>query len=135
MRQRDCSKSLEFIFVHSMSENHSHPYNCYHFFSSKTADKPHPAFISTSFFLNQLLEGSVDRRADFCSLVEVDGGHSSFADTFGREFEFLHAVLVTAPSNTSNVALPCIHPCKLHWHQICSIQTARGYIAPSLAST
>ena len=39
--------------------------------------------------LNQLLEGAVDGRADFVSLVKVNRRHGALADAFGRELEFL----------------------------------------------
>ena len=39
--------------------------------------------------LNQLLERTVDWRANLVALVEFNGGHSALADAFGREFEFL----------------------------------------------
>ncbi len=39
--------------------------------------------------LDQLLESTVDGRADFDALVELDGFDSALADAFGCEFEFL----------------------------------------------
>lgn len=40
-------------------------------------------------YLNELLECTVDRRANLCALVEVDRSHGTFADAFWGEFEFL----------------------------------------------
>ncbi len=46
--------------------------------------------------LGMLQESAVDRRADFDSLVEVDGRHGTLADTFRGEFEFLPPVVSSA---------------------------------------
>jgi len=39
--------------------------------------------------LNELLEGTVDGRAHFGALIEVDGGDGALADTIWGKFEFL----------------------------------------------
>ena len=45
--------------------------------------------ITKSVDLDELLEGAVDRRADFGALVELDCGQGTLADAFWCEFEFL----------------------------------------------
>ena len=42
--------------------------------------------------LNQLLKGTINWRADFIALVEIDRGYRSFADTFGGKFELLQSM-------------------------------------------
>jgi hypothetical protein len=48
--------------------------------------RPHPR---RRHALDQLREGAVDGRTNVGALVEVDGEKGAFADTFGRELEFL----------------------------------------------